>query len=57
MQSLGEIDILVTTDKYVLRLRALVVTDLQVEAYAGTTFHVDNGIEADIAQRSGACFC
>ena len=49
MQSLGEIDILVTTDKYVLRLRALVVTDLQVEAYAGTTFNVANGIEADIS--------
>ena len=49
MQSLGEINILVTTENFVLRLRALVVNDLQVEAYAGTTFHVDNGVKADIS--------
>ena len=50
MQSLGEIDILVTThDKIVLRLRALVVKQLQVDCYAGTTFHVDNGVVADIS--------
>ena len=50
MQSLGEIDVLVTVeDKIVLRLRALVVKHLHVQVYAGTTFHVDNKVEANIA--------
>ena len=49
MQSLGEIDILITTnDTIVLRLRALVVEHLKVDCYAGTTFHVDNHVKADI---------
>ena len=51
MQSLGEIDILVIAEgKIVLRLRALVVKHLQVDVYAGTTFHVDNGVVADISK-------
>ena len=50
MQSLGEINILITTNnKILLRLRALVVKQLQVGCYGGTTFHVDNGIEANIS--------
>ena len=49
MQSLGEIDEIVTTNGIILlRLRALVVENLQVGCYGGTTFHVDNGIEANI---------
>ena len=50
MQSLGEIDVLVTVqDNIVLRLRALVVKHLHVQVYAGTTFHVDNTVEANIS--------
>ena len=50
MQSLGEINILITTNGTILlRLRALVVKQLQVGCYAGTTFHVDNQIEANIS--------
>lgn len=49
MQSLGEIDILVIVDNtIVLRLRALVVKQLHVQCYAGTTFHVDNEVEAKL---------
>ena len=37
IQSIGEIDILVIVDnEFVLRLRALVVKNLQVDCYAGT---------------------
>lgn len=49
MQSLGEVNILVLTGgRIVLRLRALVVKQLQVACYAGTTFHVDNDVTANI---------
>ena len=49
MQSLGEIDIVIVTNgKIFLRLRALVVKRLQVGCYGGTTFHVDNGVTADM---------
>ena len=49
MKSLGEIDILIMTGgKIILRLRALVVKELQVQVYAGTTFHVDNEIVAEM---------
>ena len=50
MQSLGEIDTLVYHDQIILRLRALVVKHLKVDCYAGTTFHVDNKIEANITE-------
>ena len=33
----------------VLRMRALIVNHLQVECCAGTTFHVDNGVKADVS--------
>ena len=49
MKSLGEIDILIIVGgKIILRLRALVVKQLQVQVYAGTTFHVDNEIVAEM---------
>ena len=49
MQSIGEINVLVNLGHIVLRMRALIVSHLQVECYAGTTFHVDNGVKADIS--------
>ena len=49
LQSLGEINVLVYLGHIVLRVRALVVKHLQVECYAGTTFHVDNSVEPDIS--------
>ena len=55
MQSLGEIDILVTeneTGTVVLRLRALIVETLGVACYAGQTFHLDNGVVADVTQKT-----
>ena len=48
MASLGEIDIVVCFVNIQLRLRALVMKDLQSECFGGTTFHVDNQIEANI---------
>ena len=49
MQSIGEINALVNLGHIVLRMRALIVNHLQVECYAGTTFHVDNGVKADLS--------
>ena len=48
MASLGEIDIVVCTDNIQMRLRALVMQQLQAECFGGTTFHVDNKIETNI---------
>ena len=48
MASLGEIDTELVIDNIVVRLRALVMENLQATCYGGTTFHTDNSIEADI---------
>ena len=48
MASLGEIDTELMVDNVIVRLRALVMKELQAEVYRGTTFHTDNSITADI---------
>ena len=48
MASLGEVDFNVTLNKIQMRVRALVMRRLQAECFGGTTFHADNGIEANI---------
>ena len=48
MASLGEVDFIVTLDNIQMRVRALVMKKLQSECFGGTTFHADNGIEANI---------
>ena len=50
ISSVGEVDFLVTVDHIRLRVRALVMTNLQAECFGGTTFHVDNKIVPDIAK-------
>ena len=50
MASLGEIDITVNVQNIQMRLRALVMRDLQAECFGGTTFHVDNNVKADIKE-------
>jgi len=42
MKSLGEVDFLVSVNNIQLRLRALVMENLQAECFGGTTFHADN---------------
>ena len=48
MASLGEVDFVVSFNGIQLRLRALVMKNLQADCFGGTTFHADNGIEAKI---------
>ena len=50
MASLGEVDFIAELEgtNVQLRLRALVMKNLQTECFGGTTFHVDNSIEANI---------
>ena len=50
MSSLGEIDIVIHINDILMRLRALVMRDLQAECFGGTTFHVDNKLTADIGR-------
>ena len=50
MASLGEVDFIVTVSNIQMRLRALVMRNLQAHCFGGTTFHVDNGIEAKIKE-------
>ena len=53
--SLGEINITVTeteTNNVLLRLRALVVENLNVQVYGGQTFHLDNAIVDDVSNSS-----
>ena len=53
--SLGEIDITVTeneTNNVLLRLRALVVENLNVQVYGGQTFHLDNGVVDNVTDSS-----
>ena len=48
MASMGEVDFNVKLNNISLRVRALVMKNLQVDCFGGTTFHVDNDIEASI---------
>ena len=48
--SIGEVDFIVTISDIQMRLRALVMKDLQADCFGGTTFHVDNGVEAKIKE-------
>ena len=48
MASLGEVDFIVTLNDIQMRLRALVMKNLQADCFGGTTFHADNGLEARI---------
>lgn len=49
MASLGEVDFLVHVNKnIVLRIRALIMKNLQAPCFGGTTFHADNDITARI---------
>ena len=46
MASLGEVDFLVSLGKLQLRVRGLIMKNLQAPCFGGTTFHVDNDITA-----------
>ena len=46
--SLGEVDFNVTLGTVVMRVRALVMKNLQAQCFGGTTFHVDNDIHTKI---------
>ena len=46
--SIGEVDFLVSVGGIKLRVRALVMENLQSECFGETTFHVDNDIETRI---------
>ena len=50
IKSVGEVDFLATVDNISLRIRALVMEDLQAECFGGTTFHVDNNIVTNIKE-------
>ena len=52
MASIGEIDVTVQVENINLRLRALVMQNLQADCFGGTTFHVDNEIETKITEGS-----
>ena len=48
MASIGEVNFSVLLNNIPLQVRALVMRNLQVDCFGGTTFHVDNDIEARI---------
>ena len=50
MKSIGEVDFLVSLGNIQLRLRALVMENLQAECFGGTTFHADNDIITNIKE-------
>ena len=50
MESVGEIDALVTFENIQLRLRALIMNNLQADCFGGTTFHVDNNIVTNMKE-------
>ena len=50
MASLGEIDVEHRHDNIILRLRALVMKKLQADCFAGTNWHYDNRVKADISE-------
>ena len=52
MSSVGEVDCLVTLESIQLRLRALIMEDLQAHCFGGTTFHADNSIQTNIKERT-----
>ena len=52
LRSVGEVDCLVTLHSIQLRLRALLMEDLQADCFGGTTFHADNGIQTNIKERT-----
>ena len=52
LQSVGEVDCLVTLQSIQLRLRALLMEDLQADCFGGTTFHADNSIQTNIKERT-----
>ena len=52
MESVGEVDFLVSLGNTQLRVRALVMENLQAECFGGTTFHADNHIEANISKKT-----
>ena len=51
MASLGEIDIHLTRGDIKVRLRALVMKQLQAPCFGGTTFHFDNNVQPMIRTR------
>ena len=48
MASMGEVDFLVTMNDIQMRIRALVMKNLQADCFGGTTFHADNDITTRI---------
>ena len=48
MASLGEVDFNVTLGSVQMRVRALIMKNLQAQCFGGTTFHADNDIETRI---------
>ena len=48
MASLGEVDFIVSMGQINMRVRALIMKNLQAECFGGTTFHADNDIETRI---------
>ena len=48
MASMGEVDFIVTMNNINMRVRALIMKNLQAECFCGTTFHADNDIETRI---------
>ena len=48
LAALGEIDVTLTRANFSVRLRALVVKNLQSTCFGGTNFHLDNDIEPRI---------
>ena len=48
MASLGEVDFNVTIGNVLVRIRALVMKNLQAQCFGGTTFHMDNDVQTKI---------
>ena len=48
MASLGEVDFIVSLGSVQMRVRALIMKNLQAQCFGGTTFHADNDIETRI---------
>ena len=48
MASLGEVNFIVQVQNIVLRIRALIMKNLQAACFGGTTFHADNDITARV---------
>ena len=46
--SVGEVDFLATVNDIQVRIRALVMKELQADCFGGTTFHIDNNIVCDM---------